>query len=177
MFSRAAYGHLPSRRSGGGASRISFKSLPERHSHSAQHCGKAATDILPIENILFPTHTVRVKRPKMDWDRVHEEDLVRRRGMESVFSGPKPIKAIPWIGDLMNAPDFPQSAVGKKVRTKSFEGKISQILDNGARITITNEMKFSKTFIVELLRVVEKERPRKNKKKKRKKAKKIERST
>ncbi|MBK8467027.1 MAG: hypothetical protein IPL32_14495 [Chloracidobacterium sp.] len=105
----------------------------------------------------------------MDWDRVHEEDLARKRGTVSIFADPKPIKTIPWIADLMKAPNFPHSALGKEVRTKSFVGKISEILEDGARIKITNKWKSSKTFIVELLRNVEKETPRKSRKKKMKK--------
>ena len=104
----------------------------------------------------------------MDWDRVHEEDLVRRRGTVSIFADPKPIVTSPAIADLMRNPNFPHSALGRTVRTKSFVGKISEVLDGGARIKITNKAKLSKIFVVELLRNVEKETPKRSRKKKKK---------
>lgn len=104
----------------------------------------------------------------MDWERRNGDDLMRKRGTVSIFDDPKPIETIPRMADLMKSPSFPHSALGKKVRTTSFVGTISEILYDGARIKITSETKLSKTFVVELLWNVEQEVSRENKKRKNK---------
>jgi hypothetical protein len=95
-----------------------------------------------------------MKRPKLDWEKRNEDDLMRKRGTVNVWDDPQPIKTV-LIRTLLKDPNFPHSALGKTVKTKAFTGTVVEILEDGLRIKIKGPKNTTKIFDVDLLRKAE----------------------
>ena len=95
-----------------------------------------------------------MNRPKLNWEKLNQDELMRKRGSVSIWDDPPPIETIP-LWKLMKDRAFPRNALGKIVKTQKFTGKVTEIFDEGSKIKITDSKNRSKIFSVELLRAAE----------------------